>query len=174
MATAAAPTLSRRFRLNPGFRAGSMYKMHALLETNFAWRGFAKFVESHKPLYRVFTWAEEKTKSSSLRLSHVRPVRSADHGIRLPADLPQAAAQRPLRRRLPDGNCEVYPEMKCVWVIAYERADEAGHVQDLRRLVRPIDQRKWGQSSWINYWRDRDEDLWTPDDGLAGPERPAL
>jgi hypothetical protein len=33
----------------------------------------------------------------------------------------------------------------------------------MRRLQRPIDQRKWGQSSWVNYWLGRDDDLWTAD-----------
>ena len=47
--------------------------------------------------------------------------------------------------------------------MAYERADATGHVDDLRRLQRPIDQRKWGQSSWVNYWLGRDDDLWTDD-----------
>jgi hypothetical protein len=27
-------------------------------------------------------------------------------------------------------------------------------------LQRPIDQRRWGQSSWINFWQGRDEGLW--------------
>jgi hypothetical protein len=51
--------------------------------------------------------------------------------------------------------------MRCVWLIAYERADAEGRVGDLRRLQRPIDQRKWGQSSWVNYWLGDDEGLWT-------------
>jgi hypothetical protein len=71
---------------------------------------------------------------------------------------------------MPDGGCEVFPEMPCVWVTAYERADEAGHVHDLRRLVRPIDHRQWGQSSWINYWLDRDDDLWSRTDAIDAPQ----
>ena len=39
---------------------------------------------------------------------------------------------------------------------------------DLRRLQRPIDQRKWGESSWVNYWLGRDEHLWTDTARLAG------
>ena len=58
------------------------------------------------------------------------------------------------------------PPTRCVWLIAYERAEQDGRASDLRRLQRPIDQRKWGQSSWVNYWLGRDEGLWTDDEGL--------
>ena len=63
-----------------------------------------------------------------------------------------------------DGSCEVYPGMRCVWLIAYERAADEGRVGDLRRLQRPIDQRKWGQSSWVNYWHGEDDGLWTSEE----------
>jgi hypothetical protein len=69
-----------------------------------------------------------------------------------------------------EGNCEVYPEMRCVWFVAYQRAASEGHVNDLRRLVRPIDHRRWGQSSWVNFWLGRDEQLWTEGDGLKTEE----
>ncbi len=72
----------------------------------------------------------------------------------------------------PDGGCEVYPTERCVWVIAFERAESAGHTADLTRLQRPVDRRQAGTSSWVNYWLGRDEDLWTADDGLA--EAPSI
>ncbi len=30
----------------------------------------------------------------------------------------------------------------------------------LRLLHRPADHRRWGESSWLNYWQGRDEGLW--------------
>ena len=51
-------------------------------------------------------------------------------------------------------------------MIAYERAEGAGHAADLARLQRPVDRRQVGSSSWVNYWLGRDEDLWTDDAGL--------
>lgn len=53
-----------------------------------------------------------------------------------------------------------YPEMRCVWVEAYERAASQGRAADLRLLHRPADHRRWGESSWLNYWQGRDEGLW--------------
>ena len=72
-----------------------------------------------------------------------------------------------------DGSCEVYPGLRCVWLQAYERSAADNRVTDMRRLQRPIDQRKWGQSSWVNYWEGRDDDLWT-DDYLSRDELPVL
>jgi hypothetical protein len=57
------------------------------------------------------------------------------------------------------GRCEVHPEVRCVWVLAFERADAAGRGSDLSLLQRPVDHREKGRSSWINYWQGRDEDL---------------
>jgi hypothetical protein len=56
-----------------------------------------------------------------------------------------------------------------VWVLAYERAQQAGRSADLLRLHRPIDHRRVGQSSWLNYWQGRDDQLWTAGDDLASP-----
>jgi hypothetical protein len=69
----------------------------------------------------------------------------------------------------PGGACEVYPDRRCVWVVGYERAASQGHAGDLRRLQRPVDHRRFGESSWLNYWAGRDDHLWTDDDGLASP-----
>jgi len=51
--------------------------------------------------------------------------------------------------------------------MAYERAEAEDKITDMRRLQRPIDQRKWGQSSWVNYWQGEDEELWTTEDELG-------
>ena len=52
-----------------------------------------------------------------------------------------------------DGSCEVYPDLRCVWLVAFERAEADGQAADLQLLQRPIDHRGWGQSSWVNYWQ---------------------
>jgi hypothetical protein len=71
-----------------------------------------------------------------------------------------------------DGGCEVYPDRRCVWVEAFERAASQGRAADLRLLHLPIDQRRWGQSSWLNYWQGRDEGLWTGGAGDTGGNAP--
>ncbi|MCC7105722.1 MAG: methylenetetrahydrofolate reductase C-terminal domain-containing protein, partial [Chloroflexi bacterium] len=89
-----------------------------------------------------------------------------------PMTCPKQLRNGPCGGVSPTGTCEVYPDLQCVWVTAYERADREDRVSDLRRLQRPIDLRRWGQSSLVNYWLGRADDLWTDDDGLD--ERPVL
>ncbi|MCE0768457.1 methylenetetrahydrofolate reductase C-terminal domain-containing protein [Pseudonocardia kujensis] len=67
-----------------------------------------------------------------------------------------------------DGACEVYPTLRCIWVMADERSTGAGHRRDLDLLQRPVDHREQGRSSWVNYWQGRDEALWT-DATTPGP-----
>ena len=63
-------------------------------------------------------------------------------------------------------------DQHCRWVEAYERAASQGRVADLRLLHRPIDHRRWGESSWLNYWQGRDEGLWAAAAGHTGHEGP--
>lgn len=93
-------------------------------------------------------------------------------GYACPMSCPKQLRNGPCGGVGADGSCEVYPAMRCVWVTAYERAEREGRAADLRRLQRPVDHRRQGQSSWVNYWQGRDEGLWTDDDGLTVP--PAL
>jgi len=84
-----------------------------------------------------------------------------------PMTCPKQLRNGPCGGVAPDGSCEVYPGTRCVWLMAYERAEQEDRVSDLRRLQRPIDQRRWGESCWVNYWQGRDEGLWTRDDNPA-------
>ena len=62
-----------------------------------------------------------------------------------------------------DGNCEVKPEMRCVWVKAEERARTLpllpaswrGHFHELRP---PVDNRLSGTSAWVNLVSGRDRE----------------
>ena len=155
----------------PRASARSMYRLHRLLEPNFLSRNFAKAVESSPVLYRAFTWLEEKTKRGLFGCQMCAQCALPTTAYACPQSCPKQLRNGPCGGVFPDGSCEVYPDMKCVWVTAFERAEESGHVEDLRRLVRPIDQRRWGESSWINYWRGRDDDLWTEDNGLESTTR---
>jgi hypothetical protein len=164
------PVLSPR-PAKPRASVRSMFRLHRLLEPNFVSRNLARVIEASPPLYKAFTWIEEKTKRQLFGCRMCAQCALPTTAYACPQTCPKQLRNGPCGGVFPNGNCEVYPEMRCVWVIAYERAEESGHLEDLRRLVRPLDHQKWGQSSWINYWRDRDDDLWTDDNGLDSAPR---
>lgn len=55
-----------------------------------------------------------------------------------------------------DGNCEVRPEMKCVWHEAFTGAQRIpGGIEKLRAVQPPVDRRLVGKSSWLRVARLR-------------------
>ena len=168
------PAASQQFSpkpFKPRVSARAMFFTHRVLEPNFVWRRLANFIEKTPALYRAFTWVEERSKKQLFGCRMCAQCALPTTAYACPQTCPKQLRNGPCGGAYPDGRCEVYPEERCVWDIAYERAEEAGEVEHLRRLVRPIDHRKWGQSSWINFWQGEDEDLWTADDGLDSSPR---
>jgi len=55
-----------------------------------------------------------------------------------------------------NGQCEVIPEQKCIWVEVYNRAKAADRVEELKTYIPQRDRSLKGTSSYINYFLDRD------------------
>jgi methylenetetrahydrofolate reductase (NADPH) len=56
----------------------------------------------------------------------------------------------------PKGQCEVKPEMKCVWLKAHERDPKLPWRGHIRLLEPPVDHSLKGTSSWLNFFSGRD------------------
>jgi hypothetical protein len=56
-----------------------------------------------------------------------------------------------------NGHCEVKPEMKCVWVQAWEGAQRMGGGMAILDVQKPVDNRLKGRSSWLKVVRDKTE-----------------
>jgi hypothetical protein len=55
-----------------------------------------------------------------------------------------------------NGNCEVKPEMRCVWVEAWAGAGRIkGGLDKIRVVQLPVDRRLEGRSSWLKVVRER-------------------
>ena len=151
-----------------------MRVLHRLLAPNRVWYRFALWLESRPRLCRAFTWAERAVKRRLFGCRMCAQCALPATAYSCPMTCPKQLRNGSCGGVTPAGNCEVYPELRCVWVVADERAASEGRVADLRRLQRPIDHRRWGQSSWVNYWLGRDEGLWTEADPLLADETPVL
>jgi hypothetical protein len=144
----------------PRASAESMNAMHRFLDRrNPLWYAASTFLLNTRPLYQAFTFVERQVKHRIFGCRMCGQCALPVTAYACPMTCPKQLRNGPCGGVNVDGSCEVYPGMRCVWLMAFERADAEGHVGDMRRLQRPIDQRKWGQSSWVNYWHGDDEEL---------------
>jgi hypothetical protein len=144
----------------PHLSARSAYAMHALVAPRKPYRWLAAWLERHSLLRRWFTAGERITKQEIFGCQMCGQCALPATGYACPMTCPKQLRNGPCGGVSPTGQCEVHPEMRCVWVIAFERAERAGHGADLDLLQRPVDRRETGRSSWVNYWQGRDEGLW--------------
>ena len=145
------------------------YLMQKAVRPNWLNKRLGAAVERWPLARRLFTAAERKSKEDLFGCRMCGQCALPVTGYSCPMGCPKELRNGPCGGVGPGGACEVYPDRRCVWVAGYERAASAGHADDLRRLQRPVDHRRFGESSWLNYWAGRDDSLWTDDDGLASP-----
>jgi len=155
--------------VTPRVSARSLYLLHHLMQPNAGYRRLAAWLEAVPWLRRLFTAAEKGVKQEIFGCRMCGQCSLPTTGYACPMTCPKQLRNGPCGGVGADGRCEVYPAMRCVWVVAFERAESQGRAGDLLRLQFPVDHRLSGQSSWIRYWQGRDEGLWTELD----PPRPA-
>ena len=85
-------------------------------------------------------------------------------GMTCPMGCPKTLRNGPCGGVREDGNCEVKPEMKCVWTKAYGRTETWPlpklWKEEFNHLRPPVDNRLKGTSSWKNFLTKRDR--WMP------------
>jgi len=85
-------------------------------------------------------------------------------GMTCPMNCPKTLRNGPCGGVRENGHCEVKPEMKCVWLKAYDRTQDwplpATWKAEYNHLRPPVDNRLKGTSSWKNFFTKRDR--WTP------------
>ena len=84
-------------------------------------------------------------------------------GMTCPMTCPKTLRNGPCGGVREDGNCEVKPEMRCVWLKAEGRSHSAlmphHWEEEFNDLRPPVDNRLQGTSSWINLVTKRDRQV---------------
>ena len=78
-------------------------------------------------------------------------------GLVCPMNCPKNLRNGPCGGVRQDGSCEVFPEMRCVWVRAYENSQHLFWPHEIHDLRPPVDWSLQGSSSWVNYLTERDQ-----------------
>lgn len=152
----------------PGWLA---YRLQHALAPNAGYRRLAGALARSPAAYRAFTATEKVTKGAAFGCRMCGQCALPDTGYACPETCPKQLRNGPCGGVGADGSCEVFPDTRCVWVVAYERAEQEGRVADLLQVLPPVDHRRAGQSAWVRYWRGDDPAPWGTGAGAAGERR---
>jgi hypothetical protein len=79
-------------------------------------------------------------------------------GMSCPMNCPKTLRNGPCGGVRANGNCEVKPDMKCVWVEAYRGSERIpGGVEAMMKVQFAVDRRLQGRSSWLKVVRENTE-----------------
>ncbi|MCH8891812.1 MAG: methylenetetrahydrofolate reductase C-terminal domain-containing protein [Myxococcales bacterium] len=78
-------------------------------------------------------------------------------GMTCPMTCPKNLRNGPCGGVRANGHCEVEPEMRCIWVEAFERSQMMTTYKDeLHILQPPVDRQLEGSSAWVNLMTGKD------------------
>jgi hypothetical protein len=76
-------------------------------------------------------------------------------GMSCPMNCPKQMRNGPCGGVRANGHCEVKPEMRCVWVEAFEGSRRMREGDRITLLQAPVDHREAGRSSWLKVVREQ-------------------
>jgi len=100
---------------------------------------------------RLFVAGEQVTKGAIFDCQMCGQCVLHSTGMTCPMTCPKNLRNGPCGGVRTNGHCEVKPEMRCVWVEAYERAQHMPEYgADMRQIVPPLNRQLQDSSAWIN------------------------
>jgi hypothetical protein len=79
-------------------------------------------------------------------------------GMSCPMNCPKQLRNGPCGGVRADGNCEVRPAMRCVWMEAFAGAERiSGGLAAIKVVQAPVDRRLEGSSAWLRVVREKTE-----------------
>jgi len=81
-------------------------------------------------------------------------------GMTCPMTCPKNLRNGPCGGVRANGNCEVIPTMRCVWVEAFERSQKmAFYGEEMILIQPPVNRQLEGSSAWVNMLTGEDNDV---------------
>jgi hypothetical protein len=123
----------------------------AYAATHSALRPFQHLLKPGGVVEKVFIEAEVLSKGPIFDCRMCGQCVLHSTGMTCPMTCPKNLRNGPCGGVRPNGHCEVKPEMECVWVQAWERAQAMpDYGKDIRHIVPPLNRQLEGSSAWIN------------------------
>jgi hypothetical protein len=139
---------SRRLRFWSARNAGLLEGVYNAIERLVL--SAAPGLFSARPIEALMAFAERHIKGALFDCRMCGDCVLSSSGMSCPMNCPKALRNGPCGGVRADGGCEVYPEMPCVWVKAYEGSRLMRRGDRIQALQPPIDHRLKGSSAWLN------------------------
>ena len=104
-------------------------------------------------LERPFAWLERQSKGLLFDCQMCGQCVLSRTGMSCPMNCPKRLRNGPCGGVRPNGMCEVKPEMKCVWVDAWEGAQRMKEGAAIQIVDDPVDLTLQDRSSWLRQVR---------------------
>jgi hypothetical protein len=134
---------------------------------NAFYRGFEVFLARLHPVFRALGYerierpaaaVEQAVKGLLFDCRMCGQCVLSSTGMSCPMNCPKSLRNGPCGGVRADGNCEVKPAMRCVWVEAYRGSERIpGGIEAMSRTQSAVDQRFQGRSSWLRVAREKAE-----------------
>lgn len=112
----------------------------------------------YERLEKPLAWTEKKVKGFLFDCQMCGQCALSQTGMSCPMNCPKEIRNGPCGGVRANGNCEVKPDMKCVWVEAYEGAARMKHGDRIQLVDHAVDYSLKGRSSWLRIVRIRAEE----------------
>ncbi len=149
-------TLGSWLRDHPRLLEWAYRTTHKLFE------GFEPFIKrlGYERVARWITPGEELSKQLIFDCRMCGQCILHSTGMTCPMTCPKNLRNGPCGGVRTNGHCEVIPEMKCVWVEAFERSRKMGHYGgEIEFLQPPVNRQLEGESAWINMLTAEDKNV---------------
>lgn len=112
---------------------------------------FRRWLKPGGAVEQVVIRAEEITKGAIFNCQMCGQCVLHSTGMTCPMTCPKNLRNGPCGGVRANGHCEIKPEMKCVWVQAWERSQAMPRYgREMLQLLPPVNRRLQGTSAWIN------------------------
>jgi len=142
-------------RLWPARHARLMEGVYGAFERTLAVFGPLWRLIGEERLERPFAAVEHTVKSALFDCRMCGQCILSATGVTCPMTCPKELRNGPCGGVRPDGNCEIRPDMPCVWVVAWEGSRRMRGGDAILAVQPPVDHRLKGHSAWLGALRQR-------------------